>query len=244
MTTINKRVRELEQEILNLKTILSALTDKIQDKAIKPYTKAGSPKDKSQKRPIDVRSGLGGTFGGNMVWNDAEAKLPPINSLPGDPTKGYSKHFHSRFAGGALDINSLELVEYDYEAGEDAVGYNPHCQQFWNIIPPIKQQDGVDKIGLIDISFDSASGKWITSSGSIDVKTTKIVEYAWYKDGVEVDADTEDAVREIKRDDNGNDMESIINGEDDPGSEEEGLRENMVWDKNALCWRFYAVYAD
>ena len=243
MKTVNKQIQELQQEVKILKQSIKGLLSKTKDPA-PPYSKVGSNRSRSNDNPADVRAGLVSIYGGSVMWNNADASKPPLNQLPPTPEEGYNKHFHGRHSGGALDINSLELVEYDYENGTDVVGYNPDCQQYWRVAPPIMKENEVEKIGKLDIEFDSSSKKWIAGSGAINVKTTKIVEYAWYLGGMEVSADTEGATREIKKDGNDNNMESVINGEDDPGSEEEGLRENMVWDENAQCWRFYAVYAD
>lgn len=249
MESLNSKISKLEAQVILLQDQITDLTKSTAQQTKPPYTKTKSD-NPSQKHPTDIKTGLGAIRGSFIHWNDAELKKPPYGQQPGTPTVGYALHGHNRYAGGALDIHTLELVEYENIDGAiiniDGDLLNHSCQQFWKKDVNIALSEGVQKIGKLDIEFDPSSGKWIAGSGAINVKTTRIVEYAWYKDGVEVDADTEGATREIKRDDNGNNMDSVINGEDDEGvaEEDEGLRENMVWDKNAQCWRFYAVYAD
>lgn len=250
MITLNNKIKKLEAQVELLQDQIKNLVANTSKKAKSPYTKVGIP-SKTQNKPVDIKTGLGAIHGAAIPWNDKELQVPPYGVQPDTPTKGYNLHGHNKYSGGALDIHTLELVEYENIDGAiiniDGDLLNHSCQQYWKEDVNIAlSDDGVEKIGKIDIEFDSDSGKWIAGSGAINVKTTKIVEYAWYLEGVEVDADTEGATRSIKLDDNGNNMESIINGEDDEGvaEEDEGLRENMVWDKNAQCWRFYAVYAD
>lgn len=246
MPRISERVRQLELEISYLKTKITDLSKNTEETTIRPYTKAGGLKDSSQVRPSDISTGLGATFGGNLIWNDAELQFPPYGQQPTDPTKGYNKHGHSRYAGGALDIHTLELVEYETNDEEQIVDssgnpLNKHCQQFWKKKPNIKTDGDVPKIGLLDIEFEPSTRKWIAGAGMIDIERTYLVQYVWKKYGQEVPAGTEGAIREIKKDKNNNEMKSPLLYTE--GSEEENLnKSNVVWIEDEQCWKFYAVY--
>jgi hypothetical protein len=192
----------------------------------------------------------------NIIFNDSELKFVPWGTQPSTPNKGYNKHSHSRYAGGALDINTLELVEYDTDEDGDIVDeegnkLNKHSQSYWKNQPLIaKASDGItDKIGTLDIEFDASSGKWITGSNIIDVERTLLVQYVWKDElGNEVPAGTEGATREIEH------SSVLLQETPAPEGETESarvIRENsdlnqstVVWDSNAGVWRFYAVYAD
>ena len=78
---------------------------------------------------------------GNIIFNDGDAQLKAFGEMPLAATKGYNKHSHGRFSGGALDINTLELVEYNL------TGYNKDCQSYWKEPPSIElDEDGNEKI--------------------------------------------------------------------------------------------------
>ncbi len=62
----------------------------------------------------------------------------------------------------------------------------------------------------------------------IDIEGTDLVQY-------EID---EYGNKTIKKDSNGNEMKSVLKHEDNLN------KINVVWDKDAQCWRFYAVYAE
>ena len=243
MASLNEKVAELERQVRYLQDKLQDILINTEEGAKKPYSKVGN-RDRNNTRPVDIATGLGNLMGGNLPWNDSELIIPPYGTQPATPTKGYSKHSHSRYAGGALDINTLELVEYATDPSDDSVIVDPdgnpvnkHCQGFWDKQPNIKQESGVDKIGNLDISFDPTTGKWKAGGADyIDVETTYIVQYAWYKEGVEVPEGTEGAVKQIKLDENGNEMKSplLVSGDE--------FRSNVVWDKDAQSWRMYAVF--
>ena len=230
--TLNEKIKKLEEQIKSLQSKIEDLTNSTDNKYIAPYTKTGAGVDKSRIRSTDISTGLGRIFGGNAVWNDSELKLPPYGQAPPEPTKGYNKHGHSRFAGGALDINTLELVEYENTAGVILDQYgnpvNKHCQQFWKNHPNIvktENPDGeqVEKIGNLDIEFDPALGKWVTGSKQIDVELTNLVK--------------KDDEGKVIKDENNNEMKAPMYGVD-------VNTQNVIWDKNGRCWRFLAVYSD
>lgn len=254
MGTLNDRIKELEKLVASLQSKISDLSQNTEDKVLPPYSVIGS-RDKSQTRNTDIKTGLGQMSGGNVPFNDSELQLPPYGQQPQEPTKGYLKHGHGRYSGGALDIHTLELVEYiTHSVNKDSLDYpiildkdgnplNKQCQQFWTEEPPIVKENNVEKIGLLDISFDTKSKKWVTGSKEIDVEGTYLIQYAWYKNGVEVPEGTVGATLEIKTDENENEMKSSLLSEE--GDEEENKNKtNVVWDKDAQVWRFYAVYSD
>ena len=170
MTTLNQRIKELEKTIEELKHKVRDLSDNVEEKSVKPYSKVGGQRDRAQIRSSDISSGLGQLFGGNTVWNDSELKLPPYGQKPSNPTKAYNRHSHSRFSGGALDINTLELVQYDCDWNTGI--WNKDCQGFWKVYPSIakeKKANGIEieKIGNLEITFDPEKGKWVAGSGWI-----------------------------------------------------------------------------
>lgn len=147
--TLNEKIAKLEEQIKLLQSKIGDLTTTTDNKYISPYTKVGENTDKSRIRSTDISTGLGRVFGGNTAWNDSEIQLPPYGQVPSEPTKGYGKHGHSRYAGGALDINTLELVEYENTAGVILDPYgnpvNKHCQQYWKNIPNIKKDENSEE---------------------------------------------------------------------------------------------------
>ncbi len=229
--TINEKIQGLEDEILALRAKVDDLSKNLEEKSIQPYSKVGTEQGKSHNRPVEPVTGLGGTFGGNLPFNDSELKIPPYGSQPSTPTKGYNKHGHSRYAGGALDINTLELVEYETdEEGNilDTNGniLNKHSQQFWTTQGKIKivqnsKDENINKIGNLDITFDPETSKWKAGVSEIDVETTMFVK--------KVDG-------QIEEDENGNPKSSPLYNADIEKS-------SVIWDKDNQVWRFFAVYA-
>ena len=262
MVKLRDKIEKLENKIRLLEDKVTDLTNNTETKRLRPETRVSQLELNTKAMP-STGTGLGKLWGGqgNVFWNDADAKRPPFGQQPSAPTKGYNKHGHSRYAGGALDISTLELVEYEtHEETLDSLGYpvildyegnpvNKHCQAYWNYQPNIATENGIQKIGLLDIQFDSSSGKWVAGSGNIDVKKTYLVQYIW-KDpetDLEVPEGTEGAIREIKEDENGNEMKSPLlydagDEETVAGRNENLNKSNVYWDKDAECWRLYAVF--
>lgn len=227
MKTINEKIKKLELEVEKLKRKIKDLSIKTDTKKTKPYSKVGGTRAVSQNKSVSLSSGLSRKFGGNIIWNNVGMGALPYGQKPNesDLTTGFNKHGHSKFAGGALDINTLELVEYDcdWSAGD----WSKHFQELWKTSPSIKKverKDGtlVEKIGNLDIEFDAESGKWIASAGEIDVEKTNLV----MKDEGEIKKDSKD--QEMKA--------PLYNSDEN--------KTCVVWDEDAEVWRFYAVYAD
>ena len=245
--SLNYKIKKLEKEIAILKAKMVDISKNVEEKQASPHSKVGDLDDKSQNRPSDITTGLGQDSGGNLAWNDSEQTTPPYGQKPTTPTKGYHGHSHSRYAGGAMDINILELVEYDID-WDASSEYSKHSQQFWVTPPPIKKIGEVEKIGNLDIEFDTSTRKWVAGSRYIDVEKTYLVQYEWINDvGDVVPEGTEGATKRIKQDENGEEMKSpllytLSQLGGIAGDNENLLKSNVIWDKDAKCWRFYGVF--
>lgn len=220
---INK-IQELEQRIKSLESKIVDLSEKTENVRNKPESIV--PQLELGKQIPMPSSGTGlGKFParqGGIIWNDADASATPWGEQPPKPERGYNKHSHSRFAGGALDIHTLELVEYE---DLDVSGHNRDCQSFWKDKPKIAKDGDIEKIGLLDITFDTASKKWL-AGGIIDVEKTNLVQYT-----------VENGEKKVKKDSKNREMKAPLLGSAID-------KENIVWDEIAQCWRFYAVYSD
>lgn len=222
--TLNERIEQLEQQIKDLTDIINTLVTPTQSP--QPYTVGGRTIPLAAIRPADIRSGLGATSGNAVVWNSLELNTPPANSerpIPGDldAVRGYNRHSHSRISGGALEANTLEIVELDFE------GQNPHNAQYWQEEPSRQKTENshgetVEKLGKLALVFNPDTLKWGVTAYEIDVKNCYFVQ--------------RDEDGEIELDENDNEMKSPLWNEDSSKS-------CIVWDKNAKVWRLYAVYA-
>jgi len=234
--TINEEIKQLKQQIASLQSKVNDLSKNLENKSIVPYSKVKNI-DMSQVMPVDPKVGFGL---GILPWNDAEIIKPPSNAQPEEPSKGYNKHGHSRYAGGALDISTLELVEYETDDNgnlldEEGEILNKHTQQFWSRNGKVKtvekktedgQSEFIPKIGNLDIEFDVSTQKWVAGGKYIDVENTYLVR----KDPEtgEIMTTGEDEV-EMKS--------PLLDTSDDSKS-------SVVWDDEANVWRFYAVFAE
>lgn len=144
MATLNDKIRQMENQIKKLQAKVLDLANKTEAIRAKPESKVPLL-DLSKTTPTPSSgTGLGKLPNRNagIIWNDGDAQNPGFGTQPSTPTKGYNKHFHSRYAGGALDINSLELVEYD---NLDTSGHNRHNQSYWKTLPNIAIDDNGEK---------------------------------------------------------------------------------------------------
>ena len=220
MMTLNQQIAKLEQQIISMQKKIDDLSKNTENK---PNTISfPSLSTNNETMPTDIKSGAGDRFGASIPWNDSELKRPPINVEPDEPTKGFSKHSHSRYSGGALIKDVLEIVEYVWDTIT-----NKHSQQFWSPEPKIATEtnsngEQVDKIGPLGLSFDADAKEWLAKCGQIDVKKTYLVQL--------------DSDGNIELDSRGQEMKSSLWNVDSSKSA-------VVWDENAKVWRFYAVYA-
>ena len=242
--TLNDRILELENQIKQLQEKLNYVSSRTEEVRPSPYSQVPFINLKQGILP-STGTGLGQLplHQGSIIFNDAENMRPPFRTQPRAPEKGYNKHSHSRYSGGALDIHTLELVEYvtsdpdiDDPVILDANGraLNKHCQNYWDVSPKIeKADDGItSKIGMLDIEFDSESKKWVAGASMVDVERTYLVQY-------EID---EEGKKTIKLDENGNEMKSPLLYILSDDYNENLNKSNVYWDKDAECWRFYAVF--
>jgi hypothetical protein len=228
--TINEQIAKMQAEIKELKSAVAASSSNTDNAPPPPTTFVGGSRDRSLIQSIDAKSGQGQVRGNQLIWYSGEIDQP-LNQEPDNPdthpgivssTKIFNKHTHSRYSGGALLKNSLEIVDYDLSLID-----NPHSQIFWKTKPTIKkeknsQDQSVEKIGLLDLIFNPDTKTWGVSAYEIDVTKCYVVQ----KD--------ENGI--IKKDSKGQDMKSPLWNEDT-------TKTSVIWDKNGKCWRFLAVYA-
>lgn len=260
MGKLTNKIKELEVKVAALEAKLKDISLKTEEREPTPYSKVGQEHDKGFASPVDPGTGLGGAYGGQMIWNDIDANFLPLNTAWGEqtPSRGYNRHSHSRFSGGALEINTLEFVEYDIELASteatDVKGntiknyykwdddtYNKDMPQHWRHTgrsrkdPDIKKSDNSDgeevlHIGPLDLVFNPDTKKWSVTAAYIDVEKTYLVQY-------ETDKSSEN-YGNIKLDGNSNSMSAPLYDEDD------STKSAVVWDSEAKVWRFYTIYRD
>jgi hypothetical protein len=228
-TSLNLRIIQLENEIINLTAKLEDLSKNTEEKYKTPISIVGGGRDRGAINPIDIKAGMGQILGGSLIWNTSELGNPPINDEPPVPDentgKGYNKHTHSRFSGGALIKDVIEIVEYDFDSTPIA---NKHSQQFWQEQPKIKKEinskiEQVDKIGLLDLVFNPDTKTWGCPAYEIDIKKCYLVE--------------RDISGVIALDSKGQEKKSPLYNEDQ-------TKTSIIWDESGNCWRFLAVYAE
>ena len=248
--TYGERIAYLEQKLLETSTKLDDVSMNTESTSVRSYGTGGASAQRQLTVIPDIRVGRGAELGSFIVFNDIDLSFPPNNGLKPEGTyaKGYNNHSHSRYSGGAIDINTVEFVEYDVDLDADGnwdnTLFSEHSQAFWSpqdgqgarpigldYGPPIKVsqkttegQENVMRLGKLCLRFNADSGKWGVAATEIDVKTCMLVEY---------DKDT----GEIALDDNGNKKSASLWNEDETKS-------SVVWDSNAGVWRFYSVYSD
>ncbi len=221
MGTINERIIELENEIVTLKNKIEDLSKNTEEIYKKPISIVGGGRDQGLIRPTDIRAGRGQLLGSPVLWNNTEIDAV-YETEPLTPSIGYNKHSHSRFSGGALIKDVLEIVEYVWGSIT-----NKHSQQFFPSQPEIatvvnSNGETVEKIGKLDLSFNADTLKWGVNALEIDIKKCYLVE--------------RDDDGNIALDENGNEKKSLLYNSD-------GNKTAVIWDKNAQVFRFYAVYA-
>jgi hypothetical protein len=225
--SINIRIKELENKIIALESKLQDLSRNTEEKYKTPITIVGGGQAQGNNSPISIGAGLGSIKGGPVIWNETEIDAP-YGTQPAIPTIGYNKHAHSRFSGGALIKDVIEIVEYEWGAIT-----NKHSQGFLKPedFPEIKKEANtagaqVDKIGLLDLVFNADTKTWGCPAYEIDVRKCYIVE--------------RDEDGNIKLDANENEMKSPLFNDNE-------LFSSIIWDKDGRngqgCWRFLAVYA-
>jgi len=218
---LNERIEQLERLVLELQAKLADLSKNTEEKNKQPYSIVGGQTNKSLINPYNLQSGKG-FKGGTIFWNDTEIGNQP-RSQPDAPNRGYHKHGHSRYFGGALIKNVTEVVEYDW----DIIPVNQrHSLQFIPE-PRIVQEKNtkkqlVDKIGTLDLVFNPDTQTWGCAAYEIDVKKCYLVE--------------RDSDGNIALDSKGQEKKSLFYNDDTNLS-------SIIWDENGKVWRFLAVYS-
>jgi hypothetical protein len=222
--SLNSRIKELENKIIELEDKLQDLSKNTEETYKKPITISGGKQGQGNIGSIDISSGLGAIKGGAVIWNETEINAP-YGIQPNIPKIGYNKHSHSRFSGGALIKDTIEIVEYVWGSI-----INKHSQGFFlpenvpEIATEVDSSNGktIEKIGLLDLIFNPSTQTWGCPAYEIDIKKCYLVERD--ENGI------------ISLDSKGNEKKSYLYNEDQ-------TKTAIVWDENAGVWRFYAVYA-
>jgi len=226
--SLNSRIEKLENTIVDLEAKIKDLSQNTEEKYKTPISVVGGTRDRPIITPLDIKAKKGQMVGGPVIWNTSELETPPINIEPPVPDsirgKGYNKHSHSRFSGGALIKDVIEIVEYDFIT---TPVINKHSQQFWVTQPNIVKEENtdgqqVDKIGLLDLVFNPDTQTWGCPAYEIDIKKCYLIERD--KNGA------------IALDSKGHEKKSPLYNIDQ-------TKTSVIWDENGNCWRFYAAYA-
>ena len=227
------RIAALENQIKFLQSKIEDLSKNTEQKYNKPITISGGIQNRGLTAPSDIDAGFGVILGNGVIFNDSELTTPPINAEPGLPTKGYNKHTHSRYSGGPLIKQNLEIVEYD--PADWALITNPHSQQFWQISPKIKKtlnskDESVENIGTLDLIFNADTGKWGVATLEIDIKACQFVQRRT------TDGTGGEKIGDIELDSKGQEMKG-------PLWNENQTKSSIIWDEDGRCFRLYAVYS-
>jgi hypothetical protein len=220
MDTINDRIKALEAQVAELQGLIENKVTDDEEKGIQTTSVVGGGISRGLIRPIDGTTGRGWQLGGAVVWNNTEIDAT-LGTEPAQATKAYNKHSHSRYSGGALIKDGLEIVAYDWGSI-----VNKDSQQFYSETPKITKTlntkgEAVENIGPLDVVFNEDTQKWSTSAHEIDVKKCNFV--------------IRDENGNIALDANGTPMSAPIYN-DDP------KKSCIIWDADAKVWRFLAVY--
>ena len=220
---LQEKINQLELAIAELKSKVADLTEHTEEKDTPPSSVVGNKVSPANTHPVDFGSGKSAMFGGGVIWNDSELKIPRGGVEPPIPTKGYNKHTHSRYSGGALIKNGLEIIEY-----KEGSLTNINSQRFIELkdkdITVEENSLGIDvkKIGFLDLVFNADTQTWGTPAYEIDIKKCYLVE--------------RNADGTLATDSKGNQKKSRLWNSDE-------TKTTIVWDENAGCFRFYATYA-
>ena len=227
------RIKALEDQITFLQTKMEELSKNLEKKYLPPTTITGGVQNRGLLSPVDIDAGLGSIMGNGVIWHDGELDFPPINAEAPLPTKGYNKHTHSRYSGGAIIKQNFEIVEYD--PTWFATITNKHSQQFWQTDPKIKKSlnsknESVDTIGLLDLTFNPDTLKWAVATLEIDIKACQFVQRRT------TDGTGGEKVGDIEKDENGIEMKGPLWNSDQ-------TKTSIIWDPDNQVFRLYAAYA-
>ena len=219
------RIKALEVEIDFLISKIEDLSKNTEQKHMGPTSIVGGVQNRGLLSPADIETGLGPIIGNGVIWNNGELNTPPANAEAPAPTKGYNKHTHSRYSGGAIIKQNFEIVEYD--PTWFATITNKHSQQFWQTNPVIAtdvntNKETVEKIGPLDLVFNADTKTWGTTAYEIDIKKCYFVE--------------RDSAGLIVLDSNGKEKKSPLYNDDQ-------TKTSIIWDADSQVWRLFAIYS-
>jgi hypothetical protein len=219
------RIKAMEVEIDFLISKIEDLSKNTEQRHMGPKSIVGGIENRGLLSPADIETGLGPIIGNGVIWNNGELNTPPANAEAPTPTKGYNKHTHTRYSGGALIKQNLEIVEYD--PADFALITNKHSQQFWQTNPKIATEvntnkQTVEKIGILDLVFNPDTLTWGTTAYEIDIRKCYFVE--------------RNAAGTIVLDSNGKEKKSPLWNDDQ-------TKTSIIWDEDNQVWRLYAVYS-
>ena len=227
--TLLDRIVQLEQQIKDLQTSITDINKGTTEKYIPPTSFGGGQEERTTIKPLDTKIGFGRRLGGSLTWHTGELQNPPVNDDAPNPediadAKGYNKHTHSRYSGGALIKGGIEIVEY---VADELAERNIHSQSYWPSQPSIVKEinsnnETVDHIGQLNLVFNPDTKEWGTTAHEIDVKKCYLV--------------IRDTDGNIELDSKGQEKKSLLYSEDD-------TKTSVVWDENGKCFRLFAVYA-
>jgi len=239
------RIKALEVEIDFLISKIEDLSKNTEQKHMGPTSIVGGVQNRGLLSPADIETGLGPIIGNGVIWNNGELNTPPANAEAPAPTKGYNKHTHSRYSGGAIIKQNFEIVEYDPVDWVTVPPRNPHSQQFWQTNPKIRttvtsdpSHKTVEMIGTLDVIFNPDAGtdsngnpigKWGVATLEIDVRKCNFVQRRTE------DGDGQKA-GDIQKDSNGNLMQGPLWNSDQ-------TKTSIIWDEDSQVWRLYAAFA-
>ena len=255
MKTILERLKEAEKKILSLAGKVNDLSLNTESKSTKPYTKLGGWDGKQFNSPRDLKSRRT-MLGKPIFWNDSEVNNPRGELIP-EPDVGYHWHPHSRFGGGALIKDVLEIVEFDWTKAVDGTSQvipavSRHSPGFFPKQPKIvteinSEGKKIEKIGKLDLVFNPDTLTWGTVTYGIDVEKTFFVKKRREanKDEYGNVIEGED-VGDIEKDENDHEMKSPLYVIDAEGNYDV-TNSSVIWDINGRggqgCFRLLAVYA-
>ena len=223
------RIKALEVEIDFLISKIEDLSKNTEQKHMGPTSIVGGVQNRGLLSPADIETGLGPIIGNGVIWNNGELNTPPANAEAPAPTKGYNKHTHSRYSGGAIIKQNFEIVEYDPTDWVTVPPRNPHSQQFWQTNPKIRttvnskpEHETVEMIGPLDLTFNPDTLTWGTTAYEIDIKKCYFVE--------------RDSAGLIVLDSNGKEKKSPLYNDDQ-------TKTSIIWDADSQVWRLFAIYS-
>ena len=250
--SLNQQIYILNEQLLALKAKVENLEKlKLNPDNPPPRTTTGGVSQIAVSYPINIKSGRQRAIGGHVIWNNMEGKFNPINTNPPLLDEKniipYNIHHHNRFTGGALIYGEVDIMDIDWTKSGITNKYTP---QYWDGDKIVfNQEDGVDKVGKLDLIFNSNTKTWGCAALEIDVEKCYFVKRLKeaIKDG-NGNVIIGKAIGDIETDEKGIPMRSVLySTKEDPEDKAKTIQDtdksSVIWDINGKCWRLLAVYA-